>query len=90
MFNKIASWVLILCKAAFALSAILSLIWIFEQINGATSRISQYKHYPVPTWDTGAALLYTVILVACIIAALYIDECVNNWASKRELRKSSK
>jgi hypothetical protein len=90
MFNKIASWVLILCKVAFALPIALSLIWIFEQINGATSRISQYKHYPVPTLDTGAALLYTIIFVACIIAALYVDEYVDNWVSKRELRKSSK
>ena len=90
MFRQLASWVLILCKAAFALSTVLSLIWIFEQINGVTSRISQYKHYPVPTWDTSAALLYTVIFVACIIAALYINECVNNWASTRELRKLSK
>lgn len=91
MFHQLASWVLILCKVVFtSLLTALSLIWISGQINGAASRISQHKHDSIPTWDTGVALLYTVILVACIIAALYVDEYVDNWVSKRELRKSSK
>lgn len=47
------------------------------------------NYNPLQTLDLGAALLYIVIFLACIIVSLYIDEFINYLKFKRELRKAS-
>jgi len=89
MFHKLALRILIVCTTILLFwVTIQSPTWFVEKIVGVTDWIFQDKYGPPPTLDLGAALIYSVIFLACIIGALYIDEFIGSWISKRESRKS--
>lgn len=90
MFHKLVSRILIVCTAIFLFwVTIQSPTWLVENITGVADWIFQESYNPSPTSYLGALLFYSVTFLACIIAALYIDEFIDYLRFKRELRKAS-